>query len=200
MAVNKPRKPQERTAVTRDRLLRAAEQVFTEHGYEGAQLEEIAKAADFSKGALYAHFKSKEDLLFALAQNRAGLYQAKLDNALRKATTRPAKVAAFRSFYVNLSEDRAWALLILEVKLFITRHPDVKERLRQAEKELENSVEKTLVELLGPAARPAAKALGGVYSALVLEADLEPDVFNTAKVKRMLGMMFDALLGLSFQA
>ena len=196
MVARKPRKPQERTAITRDRLLRAAEQVFTQHGYEGAQLEEIAKAADFSKGALYAHFKSKEDLLLALAQTKAGLYQAKLRHALHTAPTRGAKVAAFRRFYVKLSEDRAWALLILEVKLFITRHPDVKERLRQAEQELEDSVEKALVELFGPAARTAGKALGGVYSALVLEADLEPDAFNKAKVKFMLGTMFDALLGL----
>lgn len=196
MVVKKPRKSQERTAITRDRLLRAAEQVFTQHGYEGAQLEEIANAANFSKGALYAHFKSKEDLLLALAQTRAGLYQVKLHQALQNAPTREAKVAAFRSFYVNLSEDRAWALLILEVKLFITRHPDVKERLRQAEQELENSVEKALIELFGPVARLAGKALGGVYSALVLEADLEPDAFSNAKVKLMLGTMFDALLEL----
>ena len=46
--------------MTRDLLLSAAEQIFARVGYEKAQVEEIAEAAGFSKGALYAHFKSKE--------------------------------------------------------------------------------------------------------------------------------------------
>ena len=68
--MRKPRKPQERTAVTRDLLLTAAEQVFARVGYEKAQVEEIALAAGFSKGALYAHFKSKEELFLALYETK----------------------------------------------------------------------------------------------------------------------------------
>ena len=63
--IRKPRKPQERAAVTRDLLLSDAEQVFARVGYEKAQVEEIAEAAAFSKGALYVHFKSKEELFLA---------------------------------------------------------------------------------------------------------------------------------------
>ena len=73
--MRKPRKPQERTAITRDLLLSAAERVFAHRGYEKAQLEEIAQASGFSKGALYAHFKSKEDLFLALAKMKAAGYQ-----------------------------------------------------------------------------------------------------------------------------
>jgi AcrR family transcriptional regulator len=194
--VRKPRKPQERTAITRDLLLGAAEQVFAHRGYEKAQLEEIAQASGFSKGALYAHFKSKEQLFLALAKTKAAGYQVKLRLALDGGPTRDAKIAAFRAFYVNLSKEKEWALIILEAKLFVTRHPGVKERLRRAEEELGDSVEKALVELFGYPARTAGKALGGIFSALVLEANLEPDVLTERKLRNMLGTSFDALLGL----
>ncbi len=59
MRERKTRKPQERAAVTRELLLRAAEQVFARVGYEAAQVEQIADAAGFSKGALYAPFQEQ---------------------------------------------------------------------------------------------------------------------------------------------
>jgi AcrR family transcriptional regulator len=191
----KQRKPQERTSITRNLLLNAAERVFSQCGYEKAQLEEVAEVAGFSKGALYAHFKSKEELFLALAKTKAAGYQAKLRSALNGAPTREEKIAAFRSFYVNLARDREWALIILEVKLFLTRHPAIQERLRQAEDELEDSVEKAFVELFGTSARVSAKALGGIFSALVLEADMEPAAFTKRKMKVLFGSIFDTLLG-----
>jgi AcrR family transcriptional regulator len=50
-------------AETRERLLRAAADVFAEHGYDGTRVADIATAAGVSNGALYAHFTSKADLL-----------------------------------------------------------------------------------------------------------------------------------------
>jgi len=50
-------------AETRERLLRAAADVFAERGYDGTRVADIATAAGVSNGALYAHFPSKADLL-----------------------------------------------------------------------------------------------------------------------------------------
>jgi AcrR family transcriptional regulator len=50
-------------AETRDRLLRAAADVFAERGYDGTRVADIAVAAGVSNGALYAHFASKAELL-----------------------------------------------------------------------------------------------------------------------------------------
>jgi AcrR family transcriptional regulator len=50
-------------AETRERLLRAAADVFAERGYDGTRVADIATAAGVSNGALYAHFTSKADLL-----------------------------------------------------------------------------------------------------------------------------------------
>jgi AcrR family transcriptional regulator len=198
--IRKPRKPQERAAVTRDLLLSAAELVFARVGYERAQVEEIAEAAGFSKGALYAHFKSKEELFLGLYETKTASYLAKLRHALDSAPTREGKIDAFRSFYIDLSKEKDWALITLEVKLFIRRHPEVKERLRQIDEHVGDSVEWTLTRLFGNSAGAAGEALGGIFSALVLEADLEPDVLPERKMRAMLGTIFDALLGLRDQA
>ncbi|MFC6083069.1 TetR/AcrR family transcriptional regulator [Sphaerisporangium aureirubrum] len=52
-------------AETRERLLRAAAEVFAERGYDGTRVADIAAAAGVSNGALYAHFGSKAELLVA---------------------------------------------------------------------------------------------------------------------------------------
>ena len=50
-------------AETRERLLRAAADVFAQRGYDGTRVADIAAAAGVSNGALYAHFASKAELL-----------------------------------------------------------------------------------------------------------------------------------------
>src|SRR5262245_26776611 len=50
-------------AETRERLLRAAADVFAQRGYDGTRVADIAAAAGVSNGAMYAHFASKADLL-----------------------------------------------------------------------------------------------------------------------------------------
>jgi AcrR family transcriptional regulator len=194
VTTRRTRKPQERTAVTRNLLLRAAEQVFARVGYEKAQVDEIAVAAGFSKGALYSHFKSKEDLFLALYEEKNAASFAKLRSALDAAPAREDKIRAFRAFYVDLSRDKDWALIALEVKLFARRYPEVKDRFRQIGSHSGDNINRALMQLLGISARAAGEALGGVFSALVLEADLEPDVLPERKMRLMLGTIFDALL------
>jgi len=50
-------------AETRERLLRAAADIFAERGYDGTRVADIAAAAGLSNGAMYAHFASKAELL-----------------------------------------------------------------------------------------------------------------------------------------
>ena len=58
----------ERRAQTRARLLDAAAQVYARRGFAGATLDEVAAEAGFTKGAVYGHFGSKENLLLALVE------------------------------------------------------------------------------------------------------------------------------------
>ena len=50
---------------TRDRLLAAAAEVFAEKGYDGAGVQDIARRAGFTTGAIYGRFRGKADLLLA---------------------------------------------------------------------------------------------------------------------------------------
>jgi AcrR family transcriptional regulator len=58
-----PRRQGERT---RERILDVALKLFSEQGYEGTSLREIAGRLGVTKAALYYHFKSKEEILLAL--------------------------------------------------------------------------------------------------------------------------------------
>ena len=46
---------------TKREILRAAEQLFCQKGYEAASMQEIVRAAGVSKGGIYHHFASKEE-------------------------------------------------------------------------------------------------------------------------------------------
>lgn len=51
-----------KSVLTRERILAAAEKEFSEKGFFGARVDEIADVADINKRMLYAHFGSKEGL------------------------------------------------------------------------------------------------------------------------------------------
>ncbi len=48
------------------RILKATTRLFAANGYHGTSIAAISKATGLTKGALYAHFSSKEDLLLTL--------------------------------------------------------------------------------------------------------------------------------------
>jgi AcrR family transcriptional regulator len=57
---------QDRAIRTRRTILTAAAKVFEEHGYQAATISEILSTAGVTKGALYFHFSSKEELAFGV--------------------------------------------------------------------------------------------------------------------------------------
>ena len=68
---------------TRTRLLAAAVSVFGERGYDGAGVQEIARRAGLTTGAIYANFRGKADLLFEAIGARSA---DELDDLLRSNT------------------------------------------------------------------------------------------------------------------
>ena len=194
-------KQQLRTRETHSRLLDAAEEVFVRDGYEGAQLDEIAAIAGRSKGAVYTHFKSKEDLFLALFEHRTRSYIDRLVNSLRTCANRKQSLEAFREFYVELVRDRIWPILTLEFKLYALRHPESKERFRKVfELSKTSSDGATDEQLFGKLTRAgkadndqALIALGPIVSGLLLESHFEPQKLSEKALRRILGRIFDAL-------
>lgn len=62
------RRTKEDALATRHQLLVAAERVFAEKGVSRTSLQDIARAAGASRGAIYWHFKNKADLFNAMME------------------------------------------------------------------------------------------------------------------------------------
>lgn len=62
--------------ITKNRILECAKEEFLRNGFEKAQVGEIAKMANVTTGAIYRHFKNKEELFFTLIED---VYEYTLD-------------------------------------------------------------------------------------------------------------------------
>src|SRR5450631_435436 len=91
---------QERTGITRARLIQSAEKVFARDGFEVAKLEEIAKDAGYTRGAFYANFDSKEDLFLALLEKEITNRIAALEREMDKVRDPEAKLRTMLEFFM----------------------------------------------------------------------------------------------------
>jgi AcrR family transcriptional regulator len=199
-----PNKNELRTKETRDLLLRSAETIFVRDGYEGAELGEIASLAGRTKGAIYAHFKNKEDLFIALFAERMTLYADRMREMLAGSLSIEQNLQIFRKFYVGTLEDKNWLLLLLEFKLFAIRHPESKERLQKVHKELlpQAHKEEEFAKVFGSGGHGkaalsrsvAVATLAPILSALAVEAQFEPALLEEHALKKVAARLFDALL------
>lgn len=64
---------------TRDRIMEAAIDLFTEQGFDKTSLREVADRVGVTKAALYYHFRSKEELLLSLIERVHGIGHHGLD-------------------------------------------------------------------------------------------------------------------------
>jgi len=143
----------EKKELTTGQLLETARKVFLERGYHRSTLDDIADAAGFTKGAVYARFKSKDELFFALYDEwvdqrivdleRYNTPPKTFEELLR---TDAQRLTALRNTHAD------WYLLLLEFWTFAARD----ERLRQ---ELAAHHERFVREL-AKAIEASAKALG----------------------------------------
>jgi AcrR family transcriptional regulator len=63
-----PSRVARRRAATRDRIVSSAARRFAEAGPDTVRLDDIAEAADVARGTLYSHFRTKDDLLYAIVE------------------------------------------------------------------------------------------------------------------------------------
>ena len=63
---------QDRSVVTINNILEAARALFTEKQYADVTLKEVAAIAGVTKGALYHHFATKEDLYLSMMHHYLG--------------------------------------------------------------------------------------------------------------------------------
>jgi len=172
----------EKKELTTSQLLDTARQVFLERGYHRSTLDDIADAAGFTKGAVYARFKSKDELFFALYDDWV---DQRVGDLARYNTPPKSFEALLRTDAKRLMALRDahsdWYLLMLEFWTYALRD----ERLRQEfaahherfVRELAKAIEISAKALGGTLKRPAlhlARAGSAISAGVTLERLLDP--------------------------
>jgi AcrR family transcriptional regulator len=141
-----------RKAQTRAQLLEAAAQVYARRGFAGATLDEVASEAGFTKGAVYAHFGSKENLLLALLEEHlAGQVVEQLELFDRERATWERPLAGSDSWMTSVGENPERFRLFVELWVYAQRDETMRERLA-------TGLEQLRVTFAGFAAASAADA------------------------------------------
>lgn len=72
----------QRPDASRQQLVDIAIDCFALHGFQGTSIDRIARMAGVTKGALYYHFRDKEDLLLEAVKNRIGEFERRVLDAV----------------------------------------------------------------------------------------------------------------------
>jgi TetR/AcrR family acrAB operon transcriptional repressor len=114
------RRTKEEAAVTRATILKSALAVFSAKGYAAASLDDVAKAARVTRGAIYWHFKSKADLYNTLAEELSARGASVVQQAVAEGGS---FIEILRRIFIRLCaviEDDKEARAVMELALFKT--------------------------------------------------------------------------------
>ena len=111
-----PERPDRAGGDKRERILAAAERIFARHGFFAARVSEIAKEAGVADGTIYLYFKSKDELLISLFEQRMTQVNAELRAAIAGKPPRE-QLRAFIAAYLQMVSDEPDAAEVLTVEL-----------------------------------------------------------------------------------
>jgi AcrR family transcriptional regulator len=206
---NAPRRPSlrdEQKALSRRRLLDGAEAVFARSGFHGASVEEIAREAGATTGALYSNFAGKEDLFLALFEERIAADVGDYSQIVAEGETveEQARGAAGRWMEI-LRERPAYFPLLIEFWAYAIRQPALRERLAGRFAALRSASARLALEgaeRQGYSPSPEAGELVGMLinaigNGLALERLADPDAVPDTLYGDMLVLVFQALQALA---
>ena len=179
-------------------LLQAAMEVFAQRGYRDASVDEIAERAGYSKGAIYFHFSGKDDLFFALLEERIDQPMREAIKLLESAPPEDDMAAeANRHFRALVSGQRELVLLDQEYRSQALRDSRLRARYVKREAKLRAALAKGLQARLKhldapPIAAPEhlATALLSLVFGLAQQRLIEPDAVPDEMLGDMLALIY----------
>jgi AcrR family transcriptional regulator len=158
----------------------AALGVFARNGYERATVDEIVREAGFSKGAFYVHFEAKEDIFWAMLEER----MKHLQDAFREAADPDLPVAEnlamiLRSIFALNRDDPAWSALFMEFTAHASRDEKVRDQLAAMHQSWRDF---------------AVEALNGGREAGLVRKDLDVQFAASVQIAVVEGMMMQSRL------
>jgi AcrR family transcriptional regulator len=171
-----------RRAEVRERLLTTALTVFTERGYDGSTLDQVAAAAGFSKGAVYSNFASKDELFLALMDRQVEGYLAQIRTVLHGTRDDSWGRQAGDALTGMLTQDRGWQLLFLDYVGRASRDPRMHAHLAAHRACVRDLVADAVRDALGEDPGPdgldlpsIAVTLLALSNGLAIERFIDPD-------------------------
>ncbi len=156
---------------TRDRILDVALDLFTDQGFDGTSMREIAERLHMSKPAIYYHFASKEEILVALHMRLHEFGKVALERLTGQTVTLQLwgsllnevldQVLAQRKIFLMHERNQA-ALEKLHRKDHDDQHDDIQQRFQEALNDPSLSLRDRV---------RMACSLGAVFGALLLSGD-----------------------------
>ena len=177
---------------TRERLIDAATRVFARRGYHAATLEEVAREAGYSTGAVYSNFAGKEELFLALADRqiagRAEQAEAIAEVAAEAESSGESDAlqkAIARRFRAFIEDNEEWPLLFYEFWSYGVRSPHLREEFEARRRAARDAIARPLADaarsrglrLRYPPEQLAA-AMSGVINGLAFERTVDPEALS----------------------
>ena len=116
---------------TRAALLEAARELIREKGYERTTIEQVAKRAGMTTGAIYGNFKNRDELFIALGQ----IYWAPIRPKIKpNATLAEAMRAIARATLASVEERTPAAVGRLTGLAYTLKNPELRSRVHEITK------------------------------------------------------------------
>jgi TetR/AcrR family transcriptional regulator, transcriptional repressor for nem operon len=132
---------------TRKEILDQASQVFSVRGYAGASMDDLTRAARLTKGGLYNHFESKEDLMLASFEHAMAQVRERFAGMASGLRDTRSRLMAVLRLYVSLLEDPVvqggCPILYTAVEADDT-HPELRRRAREKSDDWRDYIVRTL--------------------------------------------------------
>src|SRR5215510_6904308 len=113
-------------------ILRAASQLFAEHGYEHFSLRQVAETIGYSPTTIYLYFKDKDDLLFAVVDEGFERFGAQLAAAAAGVADPIERLGALGRAYISfgLQNPVHYQLMFMQRADFLIGHRPGEEKPR----------------------------------------------------------------------
>jgi AcrR family transcriptional regulator len=189
----------ERRAARREQFVSAAREAAAQRGYRALTVDDVCAAAGLSKGAFYAYFAAKQDLLSAMLEAEIAEVDTVLSALERSDTSQLDRVRSYLQSMVVRGQDPAEEQLRAEVWSRVAEDPQLAARLAE-------EVRSRRVRLAafaeagardGEMVRVPANAFGAILVALVdgllLHHSVDPAGFRWENVRKVVDILLDRL-------
>lgn len=194
------RTQESRKADTRERLLRAAADLFARRGVDGVSVDSIAEEADRTSGAIYAHFGGKQGLLLGVLDRWAGQVARSMAADFAATSSMRDRLAAMWRNFTDHPDTGARPLWLLhELWLRAARDPEVGHQLARRYAESRHAMAASYAEWAaaeGVSLPVDPKALPVLVFALLLGLDMQRQLDPAAVPEEVALAGFATLFGL----